>query len=89
MKETLLKLKEYNKTISKLTCSDLERSLIKEINDRDYFYGFSINKEYTYAIHIPLKELTIPIKINLTNSKLKKYSLILFIIIKSPPKLIS
>lgn len=41
-RETLDKIRSYNKTLSVLMCSPLEKAFINEINERDYFYGFSI-----------------------------------------------
>jgi len=43
MKETLLKIRSYNKSISTLLCSDVEKHFIKEVSEREYFYSFSLN----------------------------------------------
>ena len=40
-KQALQQLKEYNKTLSSLTCSKLEKEYIRIINESKYFYGFS------------------------------------------------
>lgn len=39
--EIIKEIREYNKALSKLSCSAIERSYIKEFKERDYFYGFS------------------------------------------------
>lgn len=42
--EIVRQLKEYNKTLSQSSCTALEKQYIKEINDRNYLYGFSIRE---------------------------------------------
>lgn len=43
--QALQQLKEYNKTLSYLTCSKLEKEYIRIINESKYFYGFVIKED--------------------------------------------
>lgn len=43
-KDMILRLRNYNKTLSPILCTALEKQYIKYIEERDYFYGFAITE---------------------------------------------
>lgn len=40
-KEVLERIREYNRHLSLLKCSAFEKALVKQLNEREYFYGLS------------------------------------------------
>ena len=46
-KELLEKLREYNKSINTLVCSDLEKEYIKTVNEKNFYYYFPLRMQNT------------------------------------------
>ena len=42
--EVVRRLKEYNKTLSRSSCTALEKQYVKEVDERGYLYGFNIRE---------------------------------------------